>query len=114
MEQRSFYDNWWFWLFVFLTFSVLCVSLMWSTLGKAAIEKGEYKITIDVGDNYKNLVGDVKGIKCPDCNCKYPEGIYWPDYYEPFNLTPRNDSIWNGSWLGPDTAWVYVSAPNRR
>jgi hypothetical protein len=108
MEKRQCYDGWWFWLFIFLAFSIFCLCIVWSSLGKAAIEKGEYKIIIDVGDNYREAAKNLEGIKCPECqDCNCPAcNWYWSPYYGPLNWS--NWSNWSN--ISPYWGSVWVNS----
>lgn len=104
MERRRCYDNWWFWLFVFLMFAVFCIAATITQVSSEAIEKGEYKIIVDVGDNYKNLIDGAKEIRCSEMSC--------PEIRCPIlNYSVYN---WNLTPGDADPYWIYVGALWRR
>lgn len=98
--QKKFYENWWFWLFIFLICVTILSSIVADSLGSAAIEKGEYEIIVDVGDNYMSVLNAVEELQhqqCPDCNCECSPSRLSP-YYEPFNWDESNWTLSWGNW----------------
>jgi hypothetical protein len=59
--MNTYYNNWWFWLFVTIMFIVLCFYVSSCIIGTEMVDKGEYKIIIEVFLNYFK-------ISCPNCS----------------------------------------------
>lgn len=50
-EKYSYLQKWWFWLFICITFTLSFSLLVFEIVSIRAIDKGEYKIVVDYGDN---------------------------------------------------------------
>jgi hypothetical protein len=110
-KTKSFYDHWWLWLFITIMFMTFCITIMMSEISTKAIEKGEYKIIIEAGQNFKQISENTKRVECQPvtCNCKPPETYWSPYYYEPTNWSKQHNwSIYSNKPMipMPNTQWV--------
>jgi hypothetical protein len=78
-------------------------------LGSSAIERGEYKIIVDVGDNYEDVINSAKELQyqqCPDCNCECPN---FPNYFYPYYESLNWSKYWkeySGDLFNHSTIWI--------
>ena len=88
------YNKWYFWLFITLIIISFLFFVTINNLGMEIIEKGEYKIIVDTGDNYKELIKTVNKQECPKVECICNSKDNYIPFYQ-YNFTLDNKSFYN-------------------